>query len=139
MKAILAVLGSGAMALALIAVVIFIAGDRDVFTSPPEAVAENFVRSLATRRFGPAKRAMPDALKERSIDRLHELSREVARPGALLDVNARELLPREARGERAQVAIRVRRVGGDDLTAMVPLQESSGGWQIGDLAWDFAR
>jgi hypothetical protein len=30
-------------------------------------------------------------------------------------------------------------VGGDDLTAMVPLQESSGGWQIADLAWDFAR
>jgi hypothetical protein len=144
MKAIVSVLAAGLCGLGLIAAMIFLGRDRDIFTSPPEAVAENFVRSLATRRLGgPAERALPEDLKECSSAQLHELSREVARSGALLAVNAREVSIRDNRRvvpDRADVLVRVRRVGGDDLIATVPLQQSSShAWQIANLDWHFTR
>lgn len=144
MKAILSVLAAGLCGLGLIAAMIFLGRDRDIFTSPPEAVAENFVRSLATRRLGgPAERALAEDLKEGSLERLRALSREVARPGGLLDVNAREVSRgenRRAAPNHADVCVRVRRVGGDDLIATVPLQQSSShAWQIANLDWHFSR
>jgi hypothetical protein len=144
MKAILLVLASGLVALGLITAALFIGGDRDIFTSPPEAVAENFIRSLAMRRFGgPAQRALAEDLQKHAAERLRALSREIARPDALLGVDAHEVTGQHTRRsgrDEAEVVVRVRRVGGDDMLATVPLQQSSShAWQITRLDWHFRR
>ena len=144
MKAIFLVLASGLIALGLIGMALFIGGDRAIFTSPPEAVAENFVRSLAMRRFGgPAQRALAEDLQKRSSEQLRALSREIARPDALLGVDAHEVTEQRRRrsGEnQAEVIVCVRRVGGDDMLATIPLQQSTSHvWQITRLDWHFRR
>lgn len=47
--------GLVALSLALIAVAVFGLGDRDTFVSPPEAVAEEFIRSVGHGRVEPAR------------------------------------------------------------------------------------
>jgi len=51
MKEPLTVAGVAALALAIIAGAVFGLGDRETFTSPPEAIAEDFVRALSTGRY----------------------------------------------------------------------------------------
>jgi hypothetical protein len=51
MRNILWMVGAVALALAVVAVVVIAGDDTTVFVSPPEAVAEEFTRQLATGRY----------------------------------------------------------------------------------------
>lgn len=64
MRHILAILGTAAVALAIAAVVVGVVGDRETLVPPPEAVAEEFVRQLVTRRAVQVIPLLSDRLRE---------------------------------------------------------------------------
>ena len=51
MKPIVQLLGAIALAMTVVAVWVFAAGDRQTLVPPPDAVAEGFLRQLTTRRY----------------------------------------------------------------------------------------
>ncbi len=57
-----------AIALAVVAGAVFGIGDASVMVSPPEAVAEEFVRELATRRYDLARQRVAESARGRATE-----------------------------------------------------------------------
>lgn len=107
-------------------------GDRQVFTSPPEAVAEQFMRKLATGRYEVAmdqlsgelrRKVRPDDLKA-AAQRLKE------RVGQIQDVRGE---PGLMRGDEAEAAAVLTLQQGKETPLRFRLTRSQGAWAIDDL------
>lgn len=115
MREILITLGSVAAALIIVGVIVFGARDGALFVPPPEAVAENFGRALASGRYGVARRYLSgEQRRQQSAGDLEtRFGPWKVRMGAVDDVEARELSSDgdraragcELKGERSAVAL----------------------------------
>jgi hypothetical protein len=117
----------GAIALGVIAAAVFAAGDRQMFVSPPEAVAEDFVRALAGGRYDvamayvePSAGITPGQIQERS-----DTLRRIAGAVSSVDV-AGVWIQGDTAG--AVAAIDTRDAG--TLTERLALAWTPGGWRI---------
>ena len=134
MRAILSVFLTGALALGFVAAIVLGTNDREILTAPPEAVAENFVRSLATGRHGaPARRGLTDELKTRTAH-LIDLSEAIRRRGEIIAIDAIETAdPPDS--HRADVVITIHYAGKESVAATLPLVRTQGLWRITSLDW----
>lgn len=124
-------LGAIAAALLVIAAAIFGAGDRHLFSPPPEAVAEEFVRQLVTRRYDLATKYLsPDLRRSVGSDGLRTRYEPMRRSlGKIDDVDATvEFIEGARAGARAGIR-------GDDGTASLPMRlgQEYGLWVVSEL------
>jgi hypothetical protein len=94
MRPILAVLALVSGCLFLIAVSLFQLHDGTTLTSPPEAVAENFMRELATHRYSQALKYLDDDLSDRtSVADLKRVTDDLeGRVGKIRDVRGEPIM-----------------------------------------------
>lgn len=116
MKEIVWIAGVTGLALGVIGLVLGFGHDTRTFVSPPEVVAEEFVRSLATGRY------------DRAVRHLDE--RDGAQ--AMLAVQGTSL--RERAGDVNQVEGEAGSIDGDAATASTRIETSD----AGELEWDFS-
>jgi hypothetical protein len=130
MKTIAQLLAVLALAMAVVAAWVFGAGDRQTFVPPPDAVAEGFVRQLASRRYDRV---------DSYLSRSHRITAAELRwrcdplwrySGQVNHVDA-ELVARDAERARA-----VARVSGDVAEArfVVELTREHGLWKVGGFS-----
>jgi hypothetical protein len=121
-------LGVVAVFLALIAGAVFGLDDEELFVSPPESVAEQFVELLAFGRAGPARRLLThEAERATSIEELLRVSARLRhRYGAVDDVST---LVDERRRDTLilRVVIRGSRMEGELL---LPTVREQGQWVV---------
>ena len=134
MKTVLSILGIIAVGLGAAAVAIAL-GDRQLFVQPPDAVAENFTREIAERRYDIALGALAEPLKALGADGLRDKVRRLEEMGETNSVEAETLWMTEDRAaaratidaERgtAVVEVRLGRQHGlwviDELPAEIPV------------------
>lgn len=75
-------------------------GDRETFVSPPDAVAEMFVRYVSAKRWDPAREQLADP-RSRTVEELEAMQREL---GQGQNVEAETVVRNET---RAVVTVRV--------------------------------
>lgn len=121
-----------AVALLFIAGVLFGLGDRQVLTSPPEAVAEQFMRKLQTGRYEVAMDQLASELREK----VHAEDLKVAahrlkeRVGQIQDVRGE---PGPMRGNEAEATTILTLQQGKEVPLRFRLTRSQGTWAIQDL------
>jgi hypothetical protein len=117
----------GAIALGVIAAAVLAAGDRQIFVSPPEAVAEDFVRALAGGRYDVAMAYVePSAgITTGQIQERSDTLRRIAGAVSSVDV-AGVWIQGDTAG--AVAAIDTRDAG--TLTERLALAWTPGGWRI---------
>ena len=95
-------------------------GDRELFASPPDAVAEQFVRSVMCKRYEPARDYLldPDSVSREQLEALQSRLREGTNPEA-------EVVSRDE--ARATVDVRI-----EEKTFTVPLEWDKG-WKVAEL------
>jgi hypothetical protein len=120
------------VAFALTAGALFGLRDRSVLASPPEAVAEDFVRKLETGRYVRAHGDLGDELAQqvgpdslRSL--LHSLEQRV---GQIIDVRG-ERLWMTTTAARAATVLTIK--GGQEVEVEFPLEWSKGEWSVADV------
>jgi hypothetical protein len=103
-------------------------GDRSVLTSPPDAVAEGFVRELASERYERALPYLADSAQSRiSVDTLRQYRAVKLRDETAWDVSSQILSETKANATARAV---VRYAEGDSVVFRFPLEFSSGSWSI---------
>jgi hypothetical protein len=120
------------LAFALSAGALFGLRDRSVLASPPEAVAEDFVRKLETGRYVRAHEDLSDDLaKQIGPDSLRSLLHGLEqRVGQILDVQGERLWMTNT-GARAAAILTTE--GGQELEVEFPLEWSNGEWSVADV------
>ena len=128
MKSAPAVLVVVAVLLGIVWTAVFTLGDTGILVSPPEAVAEQFLRSLQTRRYEQARAQLASELKTRTaagdLRRLHQDLE--TRVGRIEKVEGEKgAAPEEAHcrleTDRGQVRV------------TLPFERASGEWHVRDL------
>jgi hypothetical protein len=133
-REILIAAGASATALAIVAVVVFAAHDTGLFVPPPEAVAEDFGRMLASKRYELARGHLSSGARAQQSARIVEERFEPVRQriGKLNHTEAFELSRErdrasamcELQGENATVAL------------MLVLTREQGLWAV--ESWELA-
>jgi hypothetical protein len=120
------------LAFALSAGALFGLRDRSVLASPPEAVAEDFVRKLETGRYVRAHEDLSDDLaKQIGPDSLRSLLHGLEqRVGQILDVQGERLWMTNT-GARAAAILTTE--GGQELEVEFPLEWNNGEWSVADV------
>lgn len=128
MRDLLIAVGLVGLALGIVAIAVFGLGDQDTLVSPPEAVAEEFVRAVGHGRIEPARSML--ASEAERVTSKRELRRVAARfrsrVGHLDDVDATNvartpdsaIVRAHAEGHRASVEL------------IVPLVRENGAWSV---------
>ena len=99
-------------------------GDRELFTSPPDAIAEEFYREIVTHRFA---RAAPLLAEPVDPEGLRPLAAAIeSRLGRVHDVSA-EIVSRT--DSRARVTVRLRSKDGSEAIP-VSLRFERGEWKL---------
>jgi ABC-type transporter MlaC component len=132
MRSLLGVPLAIALALAFIYGVVFGLGDTHVLVSPPEAVAEGFMRSLTTRRYRQALPFLNDELQERvTPEALKAYAQRLeAEHGKIKDVKG------EAgwmKGDRAEAHAVLQTDQGKEVKHPIRLERSEGAWSVSDF------
>jgi hypothetical protein len=131
-RSLISVLLVGALTLALLAGVTLGLGDRQVLTSPPEAVVEQFARKLQTRRFHVALEHLDEDLIQKTTP--EELGAATAglegKVGRIEDVRGE---PGTVQGDTAEADAVLTVAGGEERPVRFRLQRRHGAWAIGDL------
>ena len=129
MRALLATLGLVAGALALVAAVVFGAGDARTFVSPPEAVAEDFVHALEMERYPQACKYLSSAARARIGPRDLEqaTARLESRIGPIEDVRGEEGW---TAGDDAEALAVVRTRETESATLRLRLRRERGVWRV---------
>lgn len=133
MKELLLIAGTSAAALAVVAASILIAGDTSPLISPPEAVAEQFVRQLAAGRY------------DRALEHLAEPTAAlptVTSQGKALRARAGEVDFVEGKngaimGDSATASTRIKTSRAGELRARFDLVRLQGVWKIERADFDF--
>lgn len=131
-SAVLKVAVATAVVLGLLAGVVLGLGDGSLFVSPPEAVAEQFVRKLGSRRWAPARHhltpelaaALDEAALRASADAFEE------RWGPIQAVEGRRG-PRS--GDQAWASAEVTTTRHQGLPVAIPLLRRSGEWRVAGI------
>lgn len=124
----LIILGLIGLALGIVAIAVFGLGDQDTFVSPPESVAEEFVRAMGNGRIEPARSMLAsEAARVTSTRELRlTATRFRSRVGHLDDVDATAV-------ERTHDSAVVRaRVEGHraSVELILPLVRENGAWSV---------
>lgn len=116
-----------AVALGAIGAAVFAGGDRQMFVSPPEAVAEDFLRALAGGRYDVAVAyAAPSAgITRREIQRRSDALRRTA--GAVRSVDVADV---RIQGDTAGAVAVIETRDAGTLTERLALAWTPGGWRI---------
>ena len=128
MKDLLLAVSSVAAALVIVAAAVFGAADKDTLVPPPESVAEDFARKMASARYELAWKHLSSAARERErVEQLRQRFDPILRPlGAINQVEAGE----QARnGETAHAWSRVDAVGGE-VQFSLTLSRENGLWVV---------
>jgi hypothetical protein len=127
MKAIVQLLAATTLAMMVIAVWVFAAGDRQTMVPPPDAVGEGFLRQLATRRYDRVGSYLPDGRQQRSAAALRRQFDSLWRyTGTVNQVDA-ELVSID--GEHAR-AVAIARGDLADARVLVELIRERGVWKV---------
>ena len=126
------VLALVAVVLGTLAGVVFELGDRTIFVAPPEAVAEGFVRQLASGRYDRAVPYLSTRLAEHVDSGALKTSTErlEARTGEILDVRGE---PGSIDGDRASARVRLKTESAGEVELALPLVREEGVWSIDGL------
>jgi hypothetical protein len=112
MRDLVAIAGVVLLALAAGAVAVAI-GDRHLFVPPPESVAENFVRHLATGRYDRAHALFSDAATRRSDPKaLSHLAEDLERSVGVIEQIEGESLTADRLQATARAKVRGSRIEG---------------------------
>jgi hypothetical protein len=132
MTGLLGALLTAALAFALTAGALFGLRDRSVLASPPEAVAEDFVRKLETGRYVRAREDLSDDLAQQvGPDSLRLLLHSLEqRAGQILDVRGERLWMTNTAARAAAV---LTTEGGRELEVEFPLEWTKGEWSVADV------
>jgi hypothetical protein len=121
------------VALAVSAAAVHLAHDSGTLVPPPDAVVEQFVRSLATGRYGSARKQLTDPLRaqvdENGLRALTEALED--RHGPIREVQGAR---QEVAGTQARAGARVTFASRQEGWLPFTLEQSSGLWRITDLA-----
>jgi hypothetical protein len=129
-KTLLLIAAVTAGALALVAVSVVAGRDAATLVSPPDAVVEQFVRKLATARYGVALSHLDDgspAMRER-VRKTSEVLR--ARAGAIDQVEGK---PGTIDGDNATATAVISTERAGDITMEFRLIRHAGSWRIDDF------
>ena len=128
MKAAPAVLVVVAVLLGIVWTAVFPLGDTGILVSPPEAVAEQFFRSLQTRRYEQARAQLASELRTRTAaDDLRRLHRDLeTRVGRIEEVEGEK----GAAPEEAHCRLKTER---GRVRVTLPFERTSGEWHVRDL------
>jgi hypothetical protein len=127
MKAIVQLLAAMMLALVVIAVWVFAAGDRQTMVPPPDAVGEGFLRQLATRRYDRVGSYLSHGRQEWSAAELRRQFDPLWRyTGTVNQVDA-ELVSID--GERAR-AVAIAHGDLADARVLVELIRERGVWKV---------
>jgi hypothetical protein len=120
------------LAFALSAGALFGLRDRSVLASPPEAVAEDFVRKLGTGRYVRAHEDLSDDLAQQvEPDSLRSLLHGLEqRTGRLLDVRGERLWMTNTAARAAAILTTEQ---GQKVEVELPLEWSNGEWSVADV------
>ena len=130
MKAPLAVAAIMAAAMAVAALAVFGLGDAATLVPPPEAVAEGFMRSMATHRYAQAMPYLTPPLRTIGLEGLRRRQEEIERAcGRVRDVRGVE---RRRSGESAR-AVAVLRAEKGDASVWFDLVREHGEWRLASL------
>jgi hypothetical protein len=123
-----AILGVVALCLAIVWTAVFVLGDTRILVSPPEAVAEQFFRSLQTRRYEQGRAQLaPDLRAKTTADDLRRLHDDLeTRVGRIENVEAEKA----AALDSAHCLLETER-GRARVT--LPFERTKGEWHIRDL------
>ena len=127
MKDLLLLVLATAVALGVVAAAVGFAHDTNTLVSPPESVAEQFVRKLAGRRYDVARAHLAEdspALRAR-IRTASDMLR--ARAGAIVQVEGK---PGVIDGDTATAAALVTTAGDDEIVMEFALVRRAGSWRI---------
>ena len=132
MRSLLGVPLAIAVALAFIYGVVFGLGDTHVLVSPPEAVAEGFMRSLTSHRYRQALPFLSDDLQERVTPEAlkaytHRLE---AKHGKIKDVKGKAGW---VKGDRAEAQAVLQSERGKEVKHPIRLERSEGAWSVSDF------
>jgi hypothetical protein len=124
-----AILGLIAGFLGIVWTAVFALGDTGILVSPPEAVAEQFLRSLQTRRYEQARALLAsEARTQITGDDLRRLHRDLeSRVGKIENVQGQKSdAPNEA-----YCLLETRR---GQVRVALPFERANGDWHIRDVA-----
>jgi hypothetical protein len=132
MNAIFGVLLTLLLTMAMLAGIVFCLGDTSVFVPPPEAVAEGFMREMATGRYERAREYLSKDLAARTgPDELKALAESLKGwTGEILDVRGEQGWSNGQRGE-AYTKLKTRQAGEPSLR--LALWREEGVWAINGL------
>jgi hypothetical protein len=141
MKDLGVIIGATVLALGIITASVALLDDRSVLTSPPEAVAEGFVRTVETGRYDRALPYLDDSLqKQVGVETLRDLAHRLrSRTGTVLSVESE---PVRMGRESAVASVLLKGDLTDSVRLEFPLSFSSGVWSISglgalaDTAWE---
>lgn len=136
MKAIWGMLALTVAAFGLSAGVVLGLGDGSVFTSPPEAVVEDFVRGVVGGRYGPASSELSEDLQATTgpADLQALRQRLERRAGRVLDVRGE---PGWARADSAEASALLQTKRAGRLELVFRLSRSQGSWSIEEIGAPF--
>ncbi len=123
MVRVVAIAGVTALVIAAAALAVERFDDRETFTPPPDAVAEQFVRELMTKRWDRARTFLEN---EKSDEELREMQESLEeRVGDPTEIEAEEVSREE---DRALVSVRLSSAKGSEAVAYGLTFEE--GWKI---------
>lgn len=125
MKEVALVAAATAAMLGLIAMSIFMFDDRELLVSPPEAVAEDFVRALATGRYDIAMRYI-DPESGMTPDDIRRQSDTMRAAGSIYNINVPEVAHD---GQQAIARYAVQKAGAPEIQGTLQLRFSTA-WRI---------
>ena len=125
-------LGVVALAFLVVAAAVYQLGDRSIFVSPPEAVAEEFGTKLTLGRFAPARSHLAQSLAGRvTADSLRGLAVALrARGGDIIKVEGKVGVTTDDTARPRLMLVGERR---DTLELDVPLVREHGTWKVAEL------
>ena len=131
MSRILAVCGALAVALMMVATMVFGFGDAATVVPSPELVAEGFVRQLAAGRFEQTRQFLSTSARNGyDRDRLHDwFDRLEKRVGGVLEISAQH---GELSNDTAKATVHVQGRSRES-TLQIPLRRENGVWVVLDL------
>jgi hypothetical protein len=131
-NAIWSALAIAAIAILLVAVVVFRLNDSTVFVPPPEAVAEGFARQMVAGRYERALPYLSEGLaSEVGADGLREMAHRLkSRTGKVLNVQGE---PGWMTAEQAEAAATLETESGGQVRLIFPMSREQGVWSISSL------
>jgi hypothetical protein len=130
MRGILKVLLTASCVLAAVAFAVFGAGDREFFTPPPESIAEGYMRSLASKRYEPARRFLAEEARAATDQqKMRRIGEEMeSRIGQIMDVRGEN--PRIDDSSSAQAETRLELADRQTTDARFEFRFERGMWRI---------